>query len=139
MAWPFHRSARRPALTRRPRARLAVEALEDRLVPATAFQQTNLISDTAGLAPLTDANLKNPWGIAVNPGGDFWVSNAVTGTVTLYHGNVNGSAVGLDSPVITVPPAAGGTQGQPSGQVYNPTQSFVINGAPSFFIFAGLD
>src|SRR4051794_38702872 len=100
MFWSFRRPTPRPA-PRHPRARLTLEALEDRTVPASAFQQTNLVSDVAGMAQLTDAHLKNPWGVAVNPGGDFWVSNINSGTVTLYHGDANGSAMGLDSPVIT--------------------------------------
>jgi len=56
--------------------------------PMRAFAQNNftevdLVSDQSG-APVLDANLVNPWGLA--PGGNctFWVSNNGTGTSTLY-------------------------------------------------------
>jgi uncharacterized protein (TIGR03118 family) len=119
--------------------RLGLEQLEDRAVPATAFLQTNLVSDIPGLAEITDPNLKNPWGVAVNPTGDFWVSDAATGKVTLYSGDVNGSPIAEDAPVITVPAAAKNAQGAPSGQVLNTTQSFAVNGTPALFLIAGLD
>ena len=77
------RNDRRP-LFLRP----TLETLENRTVPATGFLQTNLISDLPGVAQLTDPNLKNPWGVAINPAGDFWVSDAANGTVTLYKGDV---------------------------------------------------
>ncbi len=123
------------------RSPLALEALEDRAVPATTFTQTNLISDVAGVAQITDTNLKNPWGVGVNPTGDFWVANADTGTVTLYKGDVNGQAISQDVPVITIPGATSSTQGAPSGQVFNSTTDFVVpgTGSPALFIIAGLD
>jgi uncharacterized protein (TIGR03118 family) len=130
----------------RPRCRPtrpALEPLEDRSLPATAFLQTNLVSDLAGVAQVMDTNLRNPWGVVVNPSGDFWVANAASGTATLYHGDVNGSPVGQDSPVVTIPPAPGHTQSAPTGQVLNLTQDFKVNGpagmAPALFIYAGLD
>jgi uncharacterized protein (TIGR03118 family) len=120
-----------------------VEALEARSLPATGFLQMNLVSDMPGVAQLTDPNLRNPWGVAVNPAGDFWVANAASGTVTLYRGDVNGTPLSMDNPVITVPHAAGQTQGQPSGQVFNFTPDFGVSGpggfGPALFIFAGLD
>jgi len=30
---------------------------------AQAYQQTNLVSDIQGLAPITDGHLLNPWGL----------------------------------------------------------------------------
>jgi uncharacterized protein (TIGR03118 family) len=123
----------------KPARRLRLEQLETRTVPATAFFQTNLISDVPGMAEITDPNLKNPWGVAVNPTGDFWVSDAATGTVTLYGGDVNGSAIHQDSPIITIPAATGQTTGSPSGQVFNSTSDFPVNGTPASFIIAGLD
>ena len=56
---------------------------------------------------VTDPNLRNPWGVVVNPSGDFWVANAASGTATLYHGDVNGSPVGQDPPVVKIPAAPG--------------------------------
>jgi uncharacterized protein (TIGR03118 family) len=124
-------------------SRPSLEPLEDRSVPAAGFVQTNLVSDLPGVAQLTDANLRNPWGVAVNPNGDFWVSNAASGTVTLYRGDVNGTPLSMDAPVITVPHATGLAQGEPSGQVFNNTTDFAVSGpgsaGPALFIFAGLD
>jgi uncharacterized protein (TIGR03118 family) len=134
----FHRRTRRP-VSRHRRARPCLEPLEDRSLPAAAYFQTNLVSDLPGAAAVTDPNLRNPWGVAINPAGDFWVSNAASGTVTLYRGDVNGMALAQDVPVITVPPAPGKSQGAPSGQVFNPTNNFAVNGTPALFIFAGLD
>src|SRR5579885_928824 len=72
-------SARRPA-PRRP----AVEPLEERALLAAGFLQTNMVSDIPGLANVTDANLKNPWGLTMT--GEFWVSDNTSGVSTLYNG-----------------------------------------------------
>ncbi len=40
-------------------------------IPATKYAQHNLVSDVAGLADQTDANMINPWGIALNATGPF--------------------------------------------------------------------
>jgi uncharacterized protein (TIGR03118 family) len=117
-----------------------LEFLEDRAVPAGAFVQTNLVSDLPGVAQITDPNLKNPWGVAVNPAGDFSVSDEANGTATLYKGDVNGQAISLDTPVIKIPGAAGNPTGKPTGQVFNSTPDFGIAGSGrAEFIFAGLD
>src|SRR5690242_18441498 len=53
--------------------------------PATPFLVTKLVSDQAGQAPLIDANLVNPWGLAINPtGGAFWVADNGKDVATLY-------------------------------------------------------
>lgn len=101
------------------------------------FKVTNLVSDIPGLAPITDPNLVNPWGIALNPGGGpFWVSNAGTGTSTLYGGDVNGSPFAKNALVVTIP------GGLPTGIVFSPSNDFkVTNGVatqPARFIFASL-
>jgi uncharacterized protein (TIGR03118 family) len=100
------------------------------------YVQTNLVSDIPGLAPNTDPNLKNPWGVSFAPNGPFWVSNQVTGTVTLYDGA--GQRFPVGSPlVVTVPSASGGG---PTGQVFNPTSDFPLTtGGQAFFLFANLD
>jgi uncharacterized protein (TIGR03118 family) len=87
------------------------------------FSQTNLVSDMPGLAPVTDANLKNPWGVSFAPTSPFWVSNQVTNNSTLYSGT--GSIVPL---VVSVP-------GGPTGQVFTGASSF--SGSP-LFTFATL-
>ena len=85
------------------------------------YRQTNLVSDIPGLAAHTDSHLVNPWGISSGPTSPLWVSNAGTGTSTLY--NSSGMSLPL---VVTVP-------GEPTGQVFNANTSF-FNG--SRFLFA---
>jgi uncharacterized protein (TIGR03118 family) len=124
-------------------ARPTLENLEDRTVPATTFTQANLVSDLPNVAPLTDPNLRNPWGVAVAPSGDFWVANAGSDTVTLYKGDVNGSAVSRDGAALTTPVGLTNQQISPSGVVFNTTRDFTVanpgySGPASYFI-AGLD
>jgi len=105
------------------------------------YQQTNLVSDIAGAARLTDPELVNSWGQSHSPTGPWVVSDNGTGVATMYQGN--GKAV---PPVITIPPPAGssaGTTATPTGNVFNNTNDFVVsqNGksSPSQFIFATED
>jgi len=117
------------------RTRLAAALLGVMLpdASASAYQQTNLVSDLPGVAAHQDANLKNPWGISYAPTGPFWVSDNGTGLATLY--NASGGAIPL---VVTIPPA--GQQPAPSaptGQVFNNTQGFALpGGQPAAFLFA---
>jgi uncharacterized protein (TIGR03118 family) len=100
--------------------------------------QTNLVSDGATPAAVTDPNLKNPWGISYSPGGAFWVSDNGTGLTTLY----NGSGA-IQNLVVTIPSATGSGTGTPTGQVYNGTPDFKVTEAgksgASSFIFATED
>jgi uncharacterized protein (TIGR03118 family) len=110
------------------------------------FRQVNLVSDIPGLAAITDANVKNPWGIAFGPKKTptpLWVNNQfnpASGSglpadqltnVTLYQG-----ANGVD-PVSKVPLEVQASS--PTGIVFNPTSDFVINQAgtdgPARFLF----
>lgn len=99
---------------------------------ARGFAEVKLVSDKPGLARLTDHLVKNPWGIALGPDTPLWVANNGTATATIYAG-ANGrdpiSKVPLD---VELPPA-------PTGQVFNPTQRFIVRGggekAPSRFLF----
>src|SRR3984893_14962000 len=73
---------------------------------ATTFRQTNLVSDIAGMAQFTDSSLVNPWGISSSRTSPMWVSD-------------NGARVRL---TVMIPPATGspaGTQGSPTGTVFN--------------------
>ncbi len=49
-----------------------------------AYQQSNLVSDIAGMASHTDPKLVNPWGISFFPGQPFWVADNNSGYSTLY-------------------------------------------------------
>ncbi|HKB05120.1 MAG TPA: TIGR03118 family protein [Gemmataceae bacterium] len=99
---------------------------------ATAYLATDLISDQAGVARITDPTLVNAWGIAIGPV-SAWVSANGSGLSEVYTGDVNGSPIGAPFKV-TIP------GGAPTGQVFNGTTDFVVtNGttsAPAFFIFA---
>src|SRR5262245_47167238 len=131
------KSLRRAASTSRsfvPR----IEILEDRTVPS-GYQQINLVSELAGVAPHTDPNLDG-WGMDIVPNG-FVVANPPLGVATFYdaHGNVLPS-------VVTVPPAPSqplGPVGKPRGVVYNPTSDFVISedgrSAPALVLFGTRD
>ena len=50
------------------------------------FVQTNLASDQSGVAPTTDANLVNAWGIAASSTSPFWIGANGSGTSVLYNG-----------------------------------------------------
>jgi hypothetical protein len=108
---------------------------------ATNFVQTNLVSDIAGLAMVTDLNLVNPWGVSFNAatGSPFWISDQGSNLTTVYP--VIGST-GIAPAVLTVhiPTTATGPQG-PTGQVSNTnTSSFILSdGKSASFIFADLN
>src|SRR2546423_7879788 len=103
---------------------------------ADFYSQINLVSDLPGLAQLTDSALKNPWGISRSPTSPFWVSDQGTNVATLYsvaaNGTVTKAALTVAMPT-TAPP-----QG-PTGQVFNNTTAFPVNGLASQFIFANLN
>jgi len=101
----------------------------------SSFTVTALVSDGVVPAAHTDANLKNPWGVAFNPKGFAWVADNGTNVATLYDGN------GVpQSLVVTIPNGKNGSA-SPTGIVFNGTQSFVVteNGKSGVaaFIFAG--
>jgi|HubBroStandDraft_6_1064221.scaffolds.fasta_scaffold142221_2 uncharacterized protein (TIGR03118 family) len=90
---------------------------------AQRYSQTNLVSDTPGVAAVTDPNLVNPWGMSSSSSSPFWVSDAGTGLSTLYTGS--GSIVPL---VVNIPgPAGSTTPSTPTGQVFNGTANFVVS------------
>ncbi len=102
-----------------------------------AYAQTNLISDGAVPAQVTDANLKNPWGVAESTTGPFWVSDQGTNYATIY--SVTSAGAQTAPFKVSIPPTGTGFPG-PTGQVFNPTQSFVMaDGSPALFIFADLN
>jgi uncharacterized protein (TIGR03118 family) len=115
--------------------RPALEVLEARCVLASlaGFHVTNLVSDQPGVAQITDPNLVNAWGVALNSaGGAFWVSDNNANVTTLYAGDVNGSnlvKVGLTVPMPN--------NGSPTGQLFNTTNEFILSdGSKALFIFA---
>jgi uncharacterized protein (TIGR03118 family) len=86
----------------------------------SAFSQINLVSNQPGVAPLTDPDLVNAWGLAATPGTDqapgspLWVSDNGTDMATLYF---NGTATTVSKfPPL---PAVSVTGAAPTGQVFN--------------------
>ncbi len=105
---------------------------------AQRYAQTNLVSDTPGVAAVTDPNLVNPWGISFSSSSPFWFSDNGTGLSTLYSGS---SIIPL---VVTVPPPNGSTDtATPTGTVFNGTANFVVSSGgasgPAVFLFATED
>jgi uncharacterized protein (TIGR03118 family) len=97
------------------------------------YFQTNLVSNTAGVAATTDPQLLNPWGISVLPGADFWIADNNSGVSTLYDQNGK-KDTGL---VVTIPGAAHNPNGDcspgcPTGTVANDNGSNFGGGS---FIF----
>jgi len=96
------------------------------IAPGSAYRQTNLISDSPGLAPVLDPLLVNPWGISLTASSPFWVANNGTSTTQLIRGDVSSSPVVLNAnpQTITIP------GGLPTGTVANPVSTeFVLPGA----------
>src|SRR6266849_5902296 len=101
------------------------------------YSQTNLVSNTAGVANTTDTQLLNPWGISSLPGQDFWIANNNSGTSTLY--DVQGKKD--TALVVTIPGAAHNPNGNcspgcPTGNVSNGNGTSFGGGQ---FIFATED
>jgi uncharacterized protein (TIGR03118 family) len=95
-----------------------------------SYQQTNLVSDMAGVANNTDPNLINPWGISFFPGQDFWVADNKSGFSSIYDAN------GVSQFSVLIPAPAGDTSpSTPTGTVINQTPGFKVNGFPSQFLF----
>jgi uncharacterized protein (TIGR03118 family) len=114
-------------------------------LPAAAFaqssqgfyQQTNLVSDLAGLAQFTDSNLVNSWGLVHGPTTPWWVADNGTGVSTLYTGQGVKVPLTVTIPVPTGSPA--GTTAAPTGVIFNGNGGFNVseNGTSfsSLFIF----
>src|SRR5208282_2935454 len=91
-------------------------ALLPSVTKAQHYTQTNLVSDQAGVAPVTDPNLVNPWGLSRSSTSFWWVSDNNAGVSTLYTGAgaiipINGTGI------VTIPPP----KGAPAGFVSAPT------------------
>jgi uncharacterized protein (TIGR03118 family) len=88
-----------------------------------------MVSDQPGVAPVTDPNLVNPWGISFGPTTPLWVANNGTSTSTLYSTN----------PFAAKLPLVVNTQPGPTGTVFNDTTEFALpDGTASNFLFASL-
>ena len=99
-----------------------------------SYKQHNLVSDVPGLADFLDPSLINPWGISHSPTGPFWISNAGTGTSTLYN------TFGVKQALTVTIPTPGTPPSSPTGQVFNNANAFSITpGNNARFLFATED
>jgi uncharacterized protein (TIGR03118 family) len=108
---------------------------------AQQYKQTNLVSSTSGIAPVTDPALVDPWGLTRNDNPidmNWWVSDNDTGLSTLYNG------VGVKIPLTVTIPSVNpkkNPKGSPTGTIgNNSTTDFMItSGQPAAFVFSTLD
>jgi len=104
------------------------------------YKQTNLVANTPGVAPVTDPQLVNPWGISRGSGSPWWVSDNGTGVSTLYIGA--GAKQGL---IVTIPPSNPNNKktplGTPTGTIVNSstTDFLLAPKMPAMFLFSTLD
>ena len=141
----WFRNLRKTLRPRRPARRrshpLVLEGLDQRclLDAGIGYVQTNLVSNVEGLAPTTDPNLQNPWGVSETPDGQFRVADNHAGVATLYNaaGQVVSAPITIPTPPGVTPPAA------PNGNVFNTTSDFVIShdgrSAPATVLFSSED
>jgi len=104
------------------------------------YTQTNLVSNASGVAPVTDPQLINPWGISRGSGSPWWVSDNATGLSTLYNG-----AGAKQSLIVSVPPADPNNKntptGTPTGTIFNGSQKDFLPAPakPALFLFSTID
>src|SRR6266699_1781228 len=107
---------------------------------AQHYKQTNLVSDTSGVAPVTDPQLVNPWGLSRSSSSPWWISDNATGLSTLYNG-----AGAKQSLVVTIPQADPNNKntplGTPTGTIANGSQTdfLLAPGKPAAFLFSTID
>jgi uncharacterized protein (TIGR03118 family) len=114
---------------------------------AETFTDTPLVTDNKEVVPtstLIDANLQNPWGVAVGPGLPFWIADNNSNVATLYSGTgmiENSGVTGSATVGVAIPASAAGVQANPTGQVYNGHGGFLTptpNGPETaLFIYDG--
>src|SRR5919201_4618876 len=103
--------------------------------PSGTYRQINEVSDIPGVANITDSDLKNPWGLAAGPQTPLWVADNGTDKATIYPGGTKQTLISKAQLVVGIP------GGAPTGEVYNPTDGFVVNdghghSGPARFLFA---
>jgi uncharacterized protein (TIGR03118 family) len=103
--------------------------------PGNAYTVTPLVSDLPGVAPNTDPNLVNGWGLARSDTSPWWVSDNGMDKSSLY--------TGTGTVLMLAPTVEGG----PTGAVFAGLDGSFLVGttatpnvfAPAFFIFASED
>ncbi len=109
---------------------------------AQQYQETDQVANAAGHnAQFIDPRMINPWGIARNSTGTWWVAAEDGHVAILFNGEgIAVNAQGAQPPlVVTIPHAAQGPEGGPAGIVFNGSSDFDVEaGNPAKFIFASL-
>ncbi len=105
------------------------------LRPPSAFTLSPLVSDGSTAAASTDANLRDPRGMAALTSGPMWVANNLDHTATVYEGT------GVVQPLVVNVAVSGSTAGDVTGVVASnsDTNFEITNGAataPARFVFA---
>ena len=96
-----------------------------RAAERNTYRVIPLVSDQPGVAPNTDPNLVNAWGLTSGPTTPWWVSDNGSDKSTLYRGS-DGQPRAL---VVNV-------RNAPTGTVFNPTTGFNLpTGGPAAFLF----
>ena len=111
------------------------------------YIETNLISNEPGVAPITDPNLIDPWGLAFSATSPLWVSNQGSGTATVYKiTGASSSATLLTEGVANSGGATPSNANGPTGQVSTAAPGittgatdFQVSGGKAAFIFDNLD
>ena len=126
-----HRRSRRTRLLLIPALVIAALVVASPLGAAkqTTYTVTPLVSDQPGVAPVTDPDLVNAWGLVSGPTTPWWVADNGTNKSTLYRGS-DGQKQGL---IVAV---AGG----PTGTVFNGTAGFLLGtSGKALFLFDSED
>jgi uncharacterized protein (TIGR03118 family) len=117
------------------------------------YVQTNLVSDIAGVAPLTDPLLRGAWGLSFSSTSPFWVSDNRSGAATVYEvsdttipiskealltvGVTNQGGAPTSGPAMTNGPTGQVSTGAPG--VTTGSTDFLVGSSKASFIFANLD
>src|SRR5260370_2210149 len=113
-------------------ATLSIYALPGQTNAASnRYKENKLLSNVPGLAAFTDSNLKNPWGMALVPGGSFWISDNNSGFSTVCQAN----GQFIFAVKVPLPPGSKSSFAAPTGLVYNQTPDF----GSAIFIFSTED
>jgi len=113
----------------------------------SGYAETALVANRTGLvATVTtiDANLSNPWGLAMPQGGPIWIADNNSNVATLYDGkgnNLTARFTGSATIGISIPPSSAGVAANSTGQVFNGGRGFQIETptgrVPAVFLFDG--
>jgi uncharacterized protein (TIGR03118 family) len=99
------------ALTTAVAAALLVAGAAPAAPPGDRYTVTPLVSDVPGLAPTTDSNVKNAWGLARSATSPWWISDNATAEASVYTGAGTLVAIGGQN--------AQGVPGAPTGAVFS--------------------